>query len=335
MAKKKKHYLHAKLIANPMAGDPKTASQRLEEVTKCLLEQDIKVDVALAKPKREATPIASKAVKAGYKIIIAMGGDGTIEAVMRGMVGSKARLGIIPGGTANNIAKSLGIPEDIPGACALIAKEQTRKLDVGQLKSKKNGKFYFFELTAVGLTAALYPDTKDVQKKGLAGLKDAAETLLHFDPKPTVRLTLDGESKVEVQTMLVTVANTPMWGVNFLVAPDASLRDGLMDIAVYPEMSKLDIIAYLTKVMHEGYTPDGRIQRYRAKRVRVKSDPKMDVMADGVMQGKGTVKIKILPKALRTIAPPPGEGVAKTPKEADEGMPAPVSPVVETANSSQ
>ncbi|MGE5222493.1 MAG: diacylglycerol/lipid kinase family protein [Omnitrophica WOR_2 bacterium] len=327
--------MHAKLIANPMAGDAKTATKRLEEAAKCLLDQGIKVDVALAKPKSKATPIAKKAVKDGYKIIIAMGGDGTIEAVMRGMVGSKARLGIIPGGTANNIAKSLGIPEDLPAACALIATDQNRKLDVGQLKSKKNRKFHFFELTAIGLTAALYPDTKDIQKKGLAGIKDAAEALLRHEPKPTVRLTLDGESKIEVQTMLVTVANTPMWGVNFLVAPDASLRDGLLDIAVYPEFSKVDILAYLSKVMKEGYTPDGRIQRYRAKKIKVKSDPKLEVMADGVMQGKGTVKIKILPKALRTIAPPASEGVAKTPKEADQALPAPVSPVAEPVASNQ
>ena len=72
----------------------------------------VKVDVAVAKPHEAAIPIARRAVKEGYKIIIAMGGDDTVEAIIRGIAGSKARLGIIPAGTANDLAKSLGIPED-------------------------------------------------------------------------------------------------------------------------------------------------------------------------------------------------------------------------------
>jgi len=72
-----------------------------------------KVDVAWSKPKEEATSIARRAAKNGYKIVVAMGGDGTIESVMRGMVGRKARLGIVPVGTQNNIAKSLGIPKTL------------------------------------------------------------------------------------------------------------------------------------------------------------------------------------------------------------------------------
>jgi diacylglycerol kinase family enzyme len=82
------------------------------------------VDVAFAKPKQKATPIAKQAIKDGYKTVVAMGGDGTIEAVMRGMVGSKVRLGVIMTGTENNIAKSLGIPKELEEACALIASDK-------------------------------------------------------------------------------------------------------------------------------------------------------------------------------------------------------------------
>jgi diacylglycerol kinase (ATP) len=81
------------------------------------------VDVAFARPKKEAIPIAQKAVKDGYDVVIAMGGDGTIGAAIRGIVGSKARLGIIPAGTENDIARGLGIPEDLKEACAIIAQE--------------------------------------------------------------------------------------------------------------------------------------------------------------------------------------------------------------------
>src|SRR5512138_409560 len=126
---KKQKIIQAKLIANPGAGKPKESPKQLEMAVRCLQDLGIEVDVALAKPKEEATPLAKQAVKDGYKIVIAMGGDGTLEAVIRGLVGSKARLGIIPIGTQNNIAKSLGIPETIEEACALIASKNTRKLD--------------------------------------------------------------------------------------------------------------------------------------------------------------------------------------------------------------
>ena len=113
---KKNKPVRIKLIANPGAGDVATAASRLDQVTRYLLDYGLRVDVALAKPKKEATPIARKAVKDGYDVVIAMGGDGTLGAVISGIVGSKAHLGIIAAGTENDIAMSLGIPEDLKEA---------------------------------------------------------------------------------------------------------------------------------------------------------------------------------------------------------------------------
>jgi YegS/Rv2252/BmrU family lipid kinase len=231
---KKNEPIRVKLIANPGAGDVQKSASRLEEVTHYLLDQGLKVDVALAKPKRKAVPIAKQAVKDGFEVVIAMGGDGTIGAVIRGIAGSKVSLGIIPAGTENDIARSLGIPDDLKEACAVIASGNIRKLDLGQISTKKRKKFYFFMVSAVGLTATLYPIISDVPQGKLWGIKDALMTFLRFNPSPIVNLTLDDESKIEVKTMLVTVANTPISGVKNLVAPDASLEDGLLDIAVYP-----------------------------------------------------------------------------------------------------
>src|SRR6266508_2255022 len=102
-----------KLIANPTSGDPAEATVRLEQATRCLLDFGVNVDVALAHPVQEAVPIARKAVKNGYSTVIAMGGDGTISAVIRGLEGSDVHLGILPAGTEHDIAISLGIPMDL------------------------------------------------------------------------------------------------------------------------------------------------------------------------------------------------------------------------------
>ncbi len=324
---KKNKPIRAKLIANPGAGNILEAATRLEQVTSYLLEYGVKVDVALAHPKKEAIPIARRAIKDGYDIVIAMGGDGTLGAVIRGIAGSKVRLGIIAAGTENDIAKSLGIPEDLKEACALIASGHTRKLDLGQVSTRKRKKFYFFMLTAIGLTATIFPIIKEIPKGKYSGVKDALTTFLKFKSKPKVYLTLDDESKIEVESMLVTVANTPLIGAKNLVAPDASMEDGLLDIAVYPDFSKAELLSYFAKTAHEGSTPDGTIQRYRARKIKVKTSPKLDVAAEGIILGKGTAWIKVLPGVLRVIAPEPGTGTEKPLKKATKELPEPVSPV--------
>jgi diacylglycerol kinase (ATP) len=329
MSKKNKS-IHVKLIANPGAGEVSESAKNLELVIGYLETLGIKSDVALAKPKEKATPIARQAIKDGYKIVIAMGGDGTIEAVMRGMIGSnKARLGIIPAGTENNIAKSLGIPKDLQEACALIATDNTVKLDIGKVTTRKGKKFLFFEMATIGLSAAVYPAANKVADGKLSNIKVAAMTFIHQETRPKVFLTLDDESKIEVETMLVMVSNTPIFGKNFLVAPDASMQDGLLDVSVYPDFGKVELLHYYASVMDGGYSGDGKVQHYQARKVKVKSSPKLDVMADGIALGKGTATIKLRPGALRVITVDKRPVLESSQKDAVEILPVPVPPPVE------
>jgi len=321
---KKNKSNRVKLIANPGAGKASEAAKNLESVLGYLGNLGMKADVALAKPKEKATPIARKAVKDGYKTVIAMGGDGTLEAVMRGMVGSKVRLGIIPVGTENNIAQSLGIPKNLEDACALIATQNTRKLDVGRVKTRKGRKFDFFELATVGLSAAVYPEAVRATKGKLSGIKDAAVTLIRQETRPQVVLTLDDESKIEVETMLVMVSNTPAFGKKFLVAPNASLQDGLLDISVYQDFSKAELLGYYAKVMNDGHAGEAKVQRYQARKLEVKSSPKQKVMADGIELGKGSVTIKMRPGALRVITPEKSTGLGVAQKDSAKMTPVPV-----------
>jgi diacylglycerol kinase (ATP) len=144
-----------------------------------------------------------------------------------------------------------------------------------------------------------------------------------------VYLTLDDESKIEVETMLVTIANTPLIGLKNLVAPDACMDDGLLDISVYPGFSKADVLGYFARTANVTSIPDGTIQRYRAKKIKVKTSPKLDIAAEGILLGKGTAWIKVLPGALRVIAPEPGTGTEKPQEKTAGELPAPVSSVTQ------
>jgi len=329
MNKKNEHkHIRAKLIANPGAGKAVDAPSLLEQAVRCLTDHGIKVDVAYASPKKESLIIAKRAVKEGYKIVIAMGGDGTIGEVIRGIAGSDVTLGVIVGGTMNDIAASLGIPEDVESACALIAKGDTRDLDLGHIKTSKHKKFYFFMVTVIGLTAALYPVVKKIPKGKLASLKDAIVTLVKYEAKPEILLTLDDESKIKVDTMLVTIANTPLIASKNLVAPDASLQDGLFDISVFPDYNKAEVLSYFARTAEENLIPDGKLQRFRASKVKIESTPKLEIAADGISLGKGTCVIKMHRGALRVFAPPIGSGDEKHQADGEEKLDAPLSPFI-------
>jgi len=323
---------HAKLIVNPGSGTASGRGKLLEQAARCLKKQGIDVDVAVAKPKERAIPIVRQAIKDGYKTIIAMGGDDTIEAIIRGMAGSKVRLGMIPVGTANNLAKGLGIPEDVEQACAIIAAGKFRKLDLGLARVGKRKKLPFFELVTVGIAAAIYPEALRVRKGRLDRLKTAIQKAWHHEIRPKITLQMDGESEVTVESMQVIVSNVPLIGLNMLVTPHASTDDGLLDVALFPNFTKAELLAYSTRVMNQGTTDDGKIQRYRASSMTIRSAPKQAVMADGVMLGKGKVKIKVWPGALRVYTPPVGSGVEKPQDQAEVDLPAPVAPAVDKKN---
>lgn len=326
---KKSKTIYAKLIANPGSGTISGRGKLLYQVTRTLKDLGVKLDVAVAKPKEEAIVIARKAVKDGYKVVIGMGGDDTIEAIIRGIAGSKVHLGIIPAGTANNLAKSLGIPEDPKEACALIASGHFRKLDLGYVWVRKGKKFPFFELVTLGLAATVYPASEHVHKGRISSIVDTIQAFLKQEPNQKITLVMDGESTITVETMLALVANVPLIGPNMLLDPNASIDDGFLDVSLYPNFSKAELLAYAVNVAKEGSTEDEKIQRYRARKLTIKGTPKLEVMADGVMLGKGKVKIKLVPGALRVITPKVGSGVEKPQLAKDADLPAPVAPVAE------
>jgi diacylglycerol kinase family enzyme len=146
-------------------------------------------------------------------------------------------------------------------------------------------------------------------------------TFIHQETKPKIFLTFNDESKINVETMLVMVSNTPIFGKNFMVAPQASLQDGLLDVSVYPDFSKVELLRYYAAIMDEGFSGDKKAQHYQARKIKVKASPKLDVMADGAALGRGTVTIKVLPGALRVITSEKNIGVESPQKGADEILP--------------
>jgi diacylglycerol kinase family enzyme/membrane-associated phospholipid phosphatase len=209
-------------------------------------------------------------------------------------------LGLLPLGTMNNLAHSLGIPEDLESACALLARAQPRPLDVGLA-----GDHLFLEVAGAGLEASLFPHAEALKGRRRVhpgAMRDAYRVLSAF--KPT-RLTLDLDGRqLEVRALQVSVCNAPRYGASFAAAPDARTDDGWLDVVIYQRFSRLELARHYISIMGGRRDLWARIRRERARRVLLMPHAaQWDVHADGVLIGATPIAISVEPGALRVLAP--------------------------------
>ena len=136
------HPLRAKLIFNALSGRQEESSQRLADILAEMQSRQISPEVFMVDPDSHVEAVVRSAIKAGIKLIVVAGGDGTIDAVAGAMVGSSATLGIIPTGTRNNVAFNLGIPGTVADAVALLREGRLLKIDVGHVRSGRAGRWF-------------------------------------------------------------------------------------------------------------------------------------------------------------------------------------------------
>jgi diacylglycerol kinase (ATP) len=293
--------LRAKVIFNPSSGRPDLAAGELVEILAHLQAWRILPEVYLVQPKNQLTPVIEDAIERGFRLIVVCGGDGTVDTAINALVGTQATLGIIPIGTRNNVALSLNIPVgNIPGAIALLRRGRRIKVDVGRICCGDNSR-WFLEVATVGLVSALYNAADEIQHGNLARIGDLLGTLV-TSTLGEMRLTLNpGEISISAQAHVVLVANTPYFGANFNISPEISFVDGWLDVFVYADLTKLDLISYAVQI-GGGVPEDARIRHFRTKEVVVESTPPMPVLADGFGLGDGPVRVTIHAQSLSVMA---------------------------------
>lgn len=297
-----------KVIVNPASGKKAgitTNSAGLDEVRRVLEENGIQADIVETEYPAHATKLAQDAAKDGYDIVVACGGDGTVGEAAKGLVNSKkTTLGILPLGSANNIARMMNVPFDLESAAKLLRTGKIINADVGRC----NGEI-FFETAGVGLDAALFPILNKVDKGDYIRLWDAVKTLFRFRPR-SVTLVLDKRA-IRMKALVVLVANGPYWGYSVPLAPDAKVDDHKFDVVVFRNFSKTDFIRHiLGSLLHRDFHPDlnparnhPKLRTFTARRVRVYVSQRKPwpVHADAQPRGKTPAVIDVVPGALRVI----------------------------------
>jgi len=236
------HPLRAKLIFNATAGKPEESPHQLADILTEMQSRNILPEVFLVRPDSLVEVAVRSAIKGGIKLIVVAGGDGTIDSVAGAMVGSSATLGIIPTGTRNNVAFNLGIPGTVADAVALLRDGRRLKIDVGYLRSGR-ARHWFLEAAALGLLSDLYPAADNIQHGDLGQIGNLLSTFVSSTPSH-LRVILEGHNRLDMSAYMVLIANMPYIGPRFQISPDVSYNDSRLDVFIFSDMSKLDLISY-------------------------------------------------------------------------------------------
>ena len=260
----------ARLIINAKGGSFAQQAGSPENLVSRLRAHGIQAEVYLKTSTHAVREWVREAVANEEALVIAVGGDGTIEDVALPLVGSHTALGIIPVGTMNNLARALGIPLDVEQACALLGAGITRQIDVGVVRGGDVEKDTFFlETSGLGLAIAL-PAGQNI-KKGRWGKLPAAFREMFVASSGATQIELDNGQTIETKVRLVTVSNAPLFGLNNLIAPDAKLDDGLFDLAVYDGLSDLELAKYFLSTANGQRVSNPNVRFYRTRHVHIRS----------------------------------------------------------------
>jgi diacylglycerol kinase (ATP) len=291
------------LISNPKTG--RYASRRLpaiEEICSQLRSDGLEVELVETTGPGDATRIAADAGRNGVCDVIVAGGDGTINEALQGLVGTPARLGILPRGTANVLACELGLPLDCRRAAAVIARGKTRRVHVGCAVDETSGsKRYFLLMAGIGLDASVvrrvHPGLKKRFGKGafwFSGLSHLAD----WKPRP-FEIEVDGQ---HFTATFVTIGKAASYGGDLTVTPRAQLDQPDFEICIIETHSRLLYLYLLSHALRSGMPPGRRgVHFLRATRARATGEAAVQV--DGELIGNLPMTFEIAAESIEVIVP--------------------------------
>jgi diacylglycerol kinase (ATP) len=285
------------LLTNPTSG--RGHGMRIAAVALSRMRSaGLVVRSVVGRSAEESGELARSAVAAGADSLVVAGGDGLVHVAVQALAGSTTRLGIIPAGTGNDVARSLDIPRSDPRRAAdVVVGTATRRVDLGRC-----GDRYFASVLATGVDAAV-SERAAAMRHPRGALRYPVATLAElcrFRPSRYV-LRLDGARR-DVEAMLVAVGNGPSYGRGLRIAQGASLDDGRLDVVVIRAMTRRDLVRTLPRLYRGTHTRHPAYEHHRVHTVQLAS-PGAVAYADGERIGALPVDVAVAPGALEVLVP--------------------------------
>jgi YegS/Rv2252/BmrU family lipid kinase len=294
-----------KVILNPAAG--RGYGARVEPQLRRLLNAaGLDFELVYTERRWHAAELAERAVSDGFETVVAAGGDGTTHEVVNGLMaaspeGVAGTLGVIPVGSGSDFANNVGIPPDLPDACHTLAHGHIRVVDVCRVTVPGQPPRYFDNTVNVGFGGIVTREALKVKRlRGMALYLPVVLKTIFLAQNPRVTIEYDGQELV-LPAIMICVANGAREGGGFFCAPHAQPDDGLLDLCIVREISRvamLGLVPHFMKGTHVGREP---VTMGRAQRVTVSSPDDLVAHVDGEMlcTDAHRIEFEILPERLR------------------------------------
>lgn len=283
-------------IVNPVAG--KGAGGKLaERLRSDLRKRGVPHDILYTTGPGDATTAARSSMS---DVVVAMGGDGTINEVVNGLAGSQRALGILPAGSGNDFIKSVDIPAGLDGALDTLFADKRRVIDVGHVTCAKNGtsgvdseRRLFINGVGIGFDASVAARTRQIPYLSgtLLYVMAVMQTLGRYTP-PLFSMSFGGVQR-ESRNLLIAVGNGRCAGGGFYLTPDAVVDDGLLDICAVEEKTIAQILSLMPKVMRGRHHGVPGVNFYRSNELAISAKDGFYVHADGEIVGENVNRVQI------------------------------------------
>jgi len=246
-----------------------------------------------------ATVLAAAAVNKGAEQVVVVGGDGTLNEVVNGLAGSSLTLGLIPTGTGNDFARTVGVSLDPLQAVLQLYTGKVRPIDLGKV-----GERYFLNACGIGFDARVAHLINEGFHRFTgkpAYLLAAARVFLTFRPLP-VTIVVDG-SVMEKKVLLVAVTNARYYGGGIKISPEALVDDGKLDICIVEDLSRAQFLKNFPSIYYGGHVNHPKVSLLRGKTIDISGDERLYAHVDGEANGRLPLSYRVVPAILPFVIP--------------------------------
>jgi diacylglycerol kinase (ATP) len=287
------------VVLNPVSGAGKTL-KLLPTVTEALQRLDRPFHLHVTTHAGEAPGVAQRFAEDGAAVVIAIGGDGTINEVANGLLasGTSVPLGLVPSGHGSDFVRTVQVPKSIDDAIGAACAGRVRKIDVGKATFADGSSRYFVNVAGLGFDAEVAQRALGTKLPGstlpyLAALGGALVGYRNIG----VTIEADGERQ-SFTAVFVTVANAKFFGGGLKITPMAEIEDGLLDLAVIGDLGKLELLRQVPGVYRGKHVDHPKFTHRHVKSVRIETVSPARVQLDGELVGSAPVTFAVAPAAL-------------------------------------
>jgi diacylglycerol kinase (ATP) len=298
--------METRIIVNPNAG----SAGDLEAV-KAALGDRPGTELCFSEKKGDAEDLAREAVRQGVRTVVAAGGDGTLNEVLNGLAEDfagatidrpgRVRLALLPLGTGNDFARSIGVPADLDAALAVLDAGRTLKIDVARA-TFQDGHRYFLNMSAGGFSSVVSEKAHEAKDRWgpLAYMRGAVDALPELEAFEAT-ITLSGAETIKMEIYNLVISNGRYVAAGIPVAPQARLNDGLLDVMIAPATALPNLALLLPQILLGRHLDSDLLLFRKATRVEIDSTPPMTFNVDGEILSQEPALFELLPRALEMV----------------------------------